>query len=222
VEIIHPVTRSIENVLIDCGFTALQAEIAVDQGIDTCLAIALMTPDQIDKLYELNRPPVVRLIQEVRLSARSKLLVFRQWLLEAYDLRFDLEKFNLDLLAENEMARTHRVMISKVENKRIAPGTQSDLKPTSVYSGSDSEWHNWNTELQSYLGVLTNADGVPLSYIIRDETRRMEMINLGGIFALTFEVPIEGKNFDRDNHDVHFILKRHTVGGTAENYVTHF
>jgi hypothetical protein len=47
----------------------------------------------------------------------------------------------------------------------------------------------------------------------------MEMIDLGGIFALTFEAPIEGKTFDRDNHAVHLILKRHTVGGTAENYV---
>jgi hypothetical protein len=86
----------------------------VNQGLDTCLAIALMTPAQIDKLYELNRPPAVRIIQEVRLSARLKLLVFRQWLLEAYDLRFYLETVNLDLLNEDEMARTHRVMVSKV------------------------------------------------------------------------------------------------------------
>jgi hypothetical protein len=120
------------------------------------------------------------------------------------------------------MARTHHVMVSKVENKRLAPGKQSDLKPPSVYSGADRDWHNWNTELQSYLGVLTNSDRVPLSYVIRDETRRMEMIDLGGIFALAFEVPIEGKTFDRDNHDVHLILKRHTVGGTAETYVTQF
>jgi hypothetical protein len=181
-----------------------------------------MASDQIDKIYELNRPPAVRIIQEVCLSARSKFLVFRQWLLEAYELRFDLATVNLDLLTEDEMAHTHRVMISKVENNSLAPGKQSDLKPPSVYSGSDREWHNWNTELQSYLGVLTNVDGVPLSYVIRDETRRMEMINLGGIFALTFEVPIEGKTFDRDNHAVHLILKRHTVGGTAENYVTQF
>jgi hypothetical protein len=54
-----------------------------------------------------------------------------------------------------------------------------------------------------------------LSYVIRDKTRRMEMIDLGGIFALTFELQIEGKTFDRDNHAVHLILKRHTVGGTA-------
>jgi hypothetical protein len=122
VEIIPPVPRSIENVLIDCGFTDLQAELAVDQGLDTCLVIALMTPEQIDKLYELNRPPAVRIIQEVRLSARSKLLVFRQCFSEAYDLRFDLATINLDLLTEDEMARTHHVMVSKVENKRLAPG----------------------------------------------------------------------------------------------------
>jgi hypothetical protein len=48
------------------------------------------------------------------------------------------------------------------------------------------------------------------------------MIDLGGIFALTFEVTIEGKTFDRENHAVHLILKRHTVGGTAEIYVTQF
>jgi hypothetical protein len=143
-------------------------------------------------------------------------------LLEAYDLRLDLSTVDLDLLTEEEMARTHRVMVSKVENKRIAPGKQPDLKPPSVYSGSDRDWHTWNTELQSYLGVLTNANGVPLSYVIRDETRRMEIIDLGGTFALTFEVPIEGNTFDQDNHAVHLILKRHTVGGTAETYFTQF
>jgi hypothetical protein len=158
----------------------------------------------------------------VRLSARSKLLVFRQWLLEAYDLRFDLATVDLYLFTEEEMAHTHRVMVSKVENKRLAPGKQSDLKPPSLYSGSDRDWHTWNTELQYYLGVLKNSDGVPLYYVIYDETRRMEMIDLGGIFALTFEVPIEGNTFDRDNHAVHLILKRHTVGGTAETYVTQF
>jgi hypothetical protein len=207
---------------VHCGLTELQAEIAVEQGLDTCLAIALMTPEQIDKRYELNRPPAVRIIQEVRLASRSKLLVLMQWLLEAYDLRLDLSTVDLDLLTEEEMARTHLIMVSKVENKRLAPGKQSDLKPPSVYSGSDRDWHNWNTELQSYLGVLTNSDGVPLSYVIRDETRRMEMIDLGGIFALTFKVPIEGKTFDLDNHAVHLILKRHTVVGTAETYVTQF
>jgi hypothetical protein len=221
-DIIPPVTRTIEDVLIYCGFTELQAEIAVDQGLETCLTIALMTPEHIDKLYELNRPPSIQIIHEVRLSARHKFLVFRQWLLEAYDLRLDLETVDLDLLTEEEMARTHCVMVSKVEHKRLAPGKQSDLKPPSIYSRSDRDWHNWNTELQSYLRVLTNADGVPLSYVICDETRRMEMIDLGGIFALTFEVPIEGKTFDHDNHTVHLILKRHTVGGTAQTYVTQF
>jgi hypothetical protein len=61
-----------------------------------------------------------------------------------------------------------------------------------------------------------------LSYGIRDETRRMEMIDLGGIFALTFEVLIEGNTFDRNNHAFHLILNRHSVGGTAETYVTQF
>jgi hypothetical protein len=98
-------------------------------------------------------------------------------------------------------------MASKIENRRLAPGKQSDLKAPSVYTGTDRDWHNWNTELQSYLGVLTNADGVPMSSVIRNETRRQEMISLGGIFTLNFEVPIEGKTFDHDNEAVHFILK---------------
>jgi hypothetical protein len=84
------------------------------------------------------------------------------------------------------MDRTQRVMVSNIENKRLAPGKQSDLKAPSVYTGTDHDWHTWNTELQSYLGVLTNADGVPMSYVIHDEKRRQEMIALGGIFALTF------------------------------------
>jgi hypothetical protein len=91
-----PAPRTIEDVMVECGFSSQQADIDVDQGLETCLSIVIMTPGQIDKLYELNRPPAVRIIQEVRLSARHKLLVFRQWLLEAYDLRMDLDFFDLN------------------------------------------------------------------------------------------------------------------------------
>jgi hypothetical protein len=70
--------------------------------------------------------------------------------------------------------------------------------------------------------VLTNADGVPFLYVIRDETRRMEMIDLGGIFALTFEVPLEGNTFNRDNHDVHLIcLNRCREVGTIIHECPH-
>jgi hypothetical protein len=96
------------------------------------------------------------------------------------------------------------------------------LKAPSVYTGTDHDWHNWNTELQSYLGVLANADGVTMSYVIRDETRRQEMIALVGIFTLTFEGQIEGKTFAHDNHTVHLVSRRHTVGGAAETYVTQY
>jgi hypothetical protein len=57
-------------------------------------------------------------------------------------LWFYLATVDLDLLTEEEMARTHRVMVSKVKHKCLAPGKHSDLKPPSVYSGSDRDWHN--------------------------------------------------------------------------------
>jgi hypothetical protein len=48
------------------------------------------------------------------------------------------------------------------------------------------------------------------------------MMDFGGIFALTFMVSIEGNTSGRDNHTVHLILKRHTLGGTAEIYYTQY
>jgi hypothetical protein len=82
-----------------------------------------MMPGQINKLYELNRPPVVRIIQEVRLSERRKLLVFRKWLLEAYDLHMDLATVDLNELTIEEMDRTQHVIASKIDNKLLPPGT---------------------------------------------------------------------------------------------------
>jgi hypothetical protein len=136
VVIVPPAPRTIEDVLIECGFTSQQADIAVEQGLEVCMSIATMTPEQIDKLYELkNSPPSVRIVQEVRLSARHNLLVFIQWLLEAYHIRVDLENVDLNDLTIEEMARTH-IMASKIENKRIAPGKQSYWKSPSVYTGA--------------------------------------------------------------------------------------
>jgi hypothetical protein len=106
-----------------------------------------MTPEHIDKLYELNMPPAVRIIQEVRLSARHKLLVFRKWLLEAYDLRMEVATFDLNDLTIDEMTRNHHAMTSKIENKCLAPGKQSGFNSSSVYTGTNHDWHNWNTEL---------------------------------------------------------------------------
>jgi hypothetical protein len=47
--IVPPVPRTIEEILIGCGFTVLPVDIAVDQGLETLLSIALMIPDQIDR-----------------------------------------------------------------------------------------------------------------------------------------------------------------------------
>jgi hypothetical protein len=143
--IVSPAPHMIEDVIIDGGFTAQQADISVDQGLETCLKIALIMPEQIDKLYELNSPPSVKIIQEVCLSARHKLLAVRQWLLKAYDIRMDLATVDLNDLTIEEMERTRRVMASEIENKRLAPGKQSDLKAPSVYTGTGCDWHNWNT-----------------------------------------------------------------------------
>jgi hypothetical protein len=63
----------------------------------------------------------------------------------------DLSTVNSNGFTIEEMVCTHRVMASKIENKRLAPGKQSDLKAHSVYTETDHDWHNWNTELQSYL-----------------------------------------------------------------------
>jgi hypothetical protein len=65
--------RTVEKNLIDCGLTTLQADKGIDQGLETCLVIAIMTPEPtMDKLYELKQPPAFRISQEVRLSARHK------------------------------------------------------------------------------------------------------------------------------------------------------
>jgi hypothetical protein len=81
----------------------------------------------------------------VRLSVSQTLLVFRQWLLEAYDLRMDLATVDLNDLTIEEMTRTHHIMASKIENKRLTPRKKTDLKAPSVYTGTDHDWHNWNT-----------------------------------------------------------------------------
>jgi hypothetical protein len=66
-----PAPRTVEDVLVECGFSSQQAYIDVDQGLEICLSIALMMPGQIDKLYELNGPPaIVSRTQESRTSTR--------------------------------------------------------------------------------------------------------------------------------------------------------
>jgi hypothetical protein len=54
----------------------------------------------------------------------------------------DLATVDLNDLTIEEINLTQRVMTTKIENKRQAPGKQSDLKAPSVYTGTYRDWHN--------------------------------------------------------------------------------
>jgi hypothetical protein len=101
-----------------------------------------------------------------------------------------------------------------------------EAKTTSVgkldpFSGKLQDWDAANRKLMSYLGQQRNNAGVPLTYVIRDESERPNEFH-DGMQAEIWGAPLEGPNFDIDKYLVYQVLLQWTAAGDAETHVDSF
>lgn len=101
--------------------------------------------------------------------------------------------------------------------------TSADTKDgIGTFNGKINTWKRAKRKFEAGLAQFKNENGVPLSYIIRDESERTTTINAGGYAATLYDAPFIGPTFVADNFRVYQLLIQWTSGGTAETYVDRF
>eukprot|EP00590_Aulacoseira_subarctica_P008036 CAMPEP_0172430552 /NCGR_PEP_ID=MMETSP1064-20121228/54927_1 /TAXON_ID=202472 /ORGANISM="Aulacoseira subarctica , Strain CCAP 1002/5" /LENGTH=241 /DNA_ID=CAMNT_0013176685 /DNA_START=3 /DNA_END=725 /DNA_ORIENTATION=- len=107
------------------------------------------------------------------------------------------------------------------ESKRTS---QKDVKQPEKISGRVKSWKAWKAEFESFLAQINGADGVPLSYIIRDddEITEDEYALMEGQMRRIYDAPLQGDYYERDNFQVFQKLRSLLTGGLAETYLSDY
>ena len=88
----------------------------------------------------------------------------------------------------------------------------------------EQKWVTWHTAFQNFLSVLPGSNGVPLSYVVREneEPATQEEIDEEGM-DFTSEciacAPLEGPHFDADKRQVHQLVVGFTQGQSARAWI---
>ena len=91
-----------------------------------------------------------------------------------------------------------------------------------TFNGKIGTWKRAKRKFEAGLAQFKKENGVPLSYIIRDESELETTTNAGGYAATLFDPSFIGPTFVADNFRVYQLLIQWTSGGTVETYVDRF
>ena len=89
---------------------------------------------------------------------------------------------------------------------------------------SEKNWPIWISALENYLSTLQGADGVPLSYVIREEAEPMDEAEvqeegLDFMAECVACAPLNGPHFEADKRQVHQIILSFTQGESAADWI---
>ena len=103
-----------------------------------------------------------------------------------------------------------------------------DIKTTDPWNSKPAEWCKKKCEFIAYQSMKKNRNGVPLSYLLRDDTMMIEeegnthTTTDGNIQSMISHAALEGDTFNADNYNLFELLVAWTSGGTGEAFVDRF
>jgi hypothetical protein len=106
--------------------------------------------------------------------------------------------------------------LQEVEGEELADSVDADTPEKFTTEG----WIRWEIELTNYLSTKKGIRGIPLSYVIRPDLEPDEAIAVDDITKQElYAAPLEGATFRRDNNAVWGILRTHTIGTPAWEWI---
>ena len=152
--------------------------------------------------------------------AKTKLQALKTWAEEQYDTNEEVfvQDFTADICREYQFkfARTK----SRTQTKSDTTTTTTSKDKLRTFNGKPENWLNAKRELTAYLNQITNPDGIPLYYVIRDPDKEQEYReNNGEIGERIYDAPFRGRTYEQDAFKVLQVLRMWTSGGSAETYV---
>ena len=125
------------------------------------------------------------------------------------------QEFKEVLMKSIERSETRKVEADQADtvSKAADPGKFKD----------ERKWPDWEPAFVNYLSTIPGVNGVPLSYIVRENEQPDHNGDFGDDFNATMVAcaPLQGTHFRTDARKVHQLLKNFLVAETAEQWIKH-
>jgi hypothetical protein len=198
------------------GMTAVQVTRLATNGILTAEDVAMLDVDTLMGIPVDTTPAMIKM--------RWK--TFKTWIDTAFDAAVGQPSGTMFISDfTNEICRELQRKISRKSGVTFAKSlsTSANTKDgIGTFNGKINTWKRAKRTFEAGLAQFKNENGVPLSYIIRDESERTETTTAGGYAAILFEPRFTGPTFVAYNFRVYQLLIQWTSGGTAETYEDRF
>jgi hypothetical protein len=198
-------------------FTDNQANTLINEGYDSAIELRFWSPEDV-KTWASNKTklPATRGGCGYGDPRVKSLQAFAFWATDMHrrGLPLNLEQFDAAMLV------TYKEMVRVERAKR-----DLDAKvPLPEVLDNKADWENWELSLKNHLQSKNGIDDIPLSYVIRSETRpevddasTPEEIRKSD---LIFNAPLEGPAFDTDTDIVFGIIESLTIGQDSANWIS--
>ena len=202
-----------------CGFTSSAADEVQIHGIETIDDLGLLTPDGVKDTvktiktmdrFTATGDRAARIV--ISATAEVKLLGMLAWVRshQRRGLTVVPNQFHDALVQE------WAIKARDLDESRRKDDSDELVKPPREFKMTDS-WSIYKKELDNYLSSKRNTDGIPLSYVIRDNDAALTRAELSALPAGTSEheklvkgTLLSGPAWEEDNGVVFALVKQLT------------
>ena len=202
-------------------FTVTQAMQAC--GIDTVAKATTLASELFDNDYAdckdkrvselldgfkvLHKTPVAQGGVKVPLRVQAKIKAFCQWTKDQLRTGLDPTAVPFPVLQSRELlarAETHDQFVKNYTSVASA-AIPKDF-------GKDTKWDDWSPTFWNYLNAIPGRDGIPLSYIIRDNDDQDHTPNTNFLDDYVMAAPLAGASYEMDARKVHAFIQTRIMG----------
>ena len=174
----------------------------------TCTtAVVIMTPAQLNRLLNngistaedmamLDNETLMAIMPDATTSAmiKMRLKTLKSWIDREFNTVVGQPSGTLDIRRFTpEVCRDLQRTLSRKGSSTVSfkSSTQSDVKDgIGTFNGKISNWKRSKRKFEAGLAQLKNENGIPLSYITRDDGEREAAVAAGGFAAQLYEAPM--------------------------------
>jgi hypothetical protein len=188
------------------------------QGIKVISDLTLIREESLKDSFTANNMLSVMVMM--------KLMALRTWTVRRAN-EFGRNNLNIDDFNDDVCLKEQEKCTVKCKSDAISDSLGDKSKDLVGLVKFDGKKKNWISSMKDFVSQVSNqmnSEGVPLSYVIRDDDDYID-IDDDDLDELTRRIKdalLEGKVFEQDNWHVYQFLMRWTSGGTAFTYVDQY
>jgi len=201
---INPI-NAVEQVLIVCEANANERQVLIERERFVSLNhFARMRPrDVTDLAARLEKRPAAQGRIMLPSTVIKNLQSLCYWARERRRRALPLDPAAFD---EQALTEAQQDMDDREEKHADTPA----IKPAKF---DPANWNTWHRQFLTYLSHVESAQFAPLDYVVRPEPPLIPLATMTQRTRDQYDFPLEGRDFNKDNHNVYRLLSD-LVSGT--------